>query len=173
MATPLDHHARAFNALRERLAADFGLDADDEAVVDTAEGETDLVGLLVRMIRAARERAAQADVCAEQIKALSERKKRHTDAADRLRALVAETMLDTGLKKIAPGDFTASARLLAPKIETDVSALPTFYTRQVVSVVADMDAIKGELARCEDQREPFMVPGVSIGNGKPSLTVRI
>ena len=171
MNAPLDIQKRAFLSLRERLAAAFGLDAEDEAVIDTTDGETDLTGLLVHMVRQARERAAQAEVCAEQIKALTERKRRHTDAADKLRALVAETMLECGLKKLAPGDFTASASVTKPKAEIiNEDELPPFYTRTVRK--PDLDAIKGELARCQAEGEPVNIPGVVVNNGRPSLTVR-
>lgn len=172
MNTHVAAHAREFNRLRERLAADFGLDIDDEAVVDTAEGETNLEGLLVSMVRRARERAAQADVCAEQVKALMERKRRHVDAAEKLCGLVAETMIETGLRKLAPGDFTATASMTKPKPEIySEDGLPEFYTRTVRK--PDLDAIKNELARCQGEGEVFSIPGVTISNGRPSLTVRV
>ncbi len=171
MNAPLDIEKRAFNALRERIAAEFGLGTDDEAVIDTTEGETDLVSLLARMVRQSRERAAQAKVCAEQIDALSERKRRHTDAADKLRALVAETMLECGLKKLAPGDFTASASITKPKAEVvNEDDLPPVYTRTVRK--PDLDAIKSEIARCQSEGAAVNIPGVVISNGRPSLTVR-
>ena len=171
MNAPLDIQKRAFLALRERIAAEFGLDTDDEAVIDTTEGETDLVALLARMVRQSRERAAQAKVCAEQIEALSERKRRHTDAADKLRSLIAETMLEVGLKKLAPGDFTASASFTKPKAEVvNEDELPPFYTRTVRK--PDLDAIKGEVARCQAEGDPINIPGVVMSNGRPSLTVR-
>ena len=171
MSAFLDPQTRGFNRLRETLASEFGLDTNDEAVIDTAEGETDLAGLLTRMVRQARERFAQAEVCAEQIKALSERKSRHTTAAEKLRALVAEAMLEVGLKKLAPGDFSASARLTKPKPEIiDDSALPKFYTK--AKIVADKEAINSEYERCVADGDPFDIPGVVVSNGRPSLTVR-
>lgn len=172
MSGPLNVQTREFNRLRERLAADFDLSTDDEAVLDTAEGETDLVGLLVRMVRASRQRLAEAEVCAEQIKALSERKKRHADAADRLRSLVAEAMIETGLRRISPGDFTGSASMTKPKPEiVNEEELHPLYTRTIR--VPDKDAIKNEYARCISEGVAFDIPGVTISNGRPSLVVRI
>lgn len=171
MNAPLDIQAREFNRLRERLAADFGLDENDEAVIDTADGETNLTDLLVRMVRQARDRTAQADVCTEQMRALAERKGRHVAAADRLRSLVAEAMLETGIRKLSPGDFTATARLTAPKPEivNEEDLLP-FYTRIVRK--PDMDAIRLEHQRCAAEGEAMNIPGVVISNGRPSLTLR-
>lgn len=171
MNSPLNVQTREFNRLRERLAIDFGLDYDDEAVVDTTEGETDLVGLLVRMVRTARQRLADAKVCAEQIGALAERKKRHTDAADKLRRLVAEAMLEAGIRKLSPGDFSASSRLTVSKPEiVNEEDLPPFYTRIIRQ--PDKEAIKSEYARCLAESEEFSIPGVVISNGRPSLIVR-
>lgn len=168
----LDLRVREFNSLRQALALAFDVDADDEAAIGTAEGETDLDEMLVRMIRAARHRAAQAEVCAEQIKALAERKERHTKAAERLRAMVANAMLETGIKKLSPGDFTASVRMLPAKPEVvDVMALPEFYTHIVRK--PDLEAIKGEFNRCVTENDDFSIPGVVVSNGKASLTVRI
>ena len=162
---------REFNRLKERLAADFALDADDDAIIDTAEGETDLTGLLIRMVRTVRQRAAEAEVCAKQIAALTERKRRHTDAADKLRALVAEAMIETGLKRLSPGDFTASVTMTKAKPEiVNEEDLPGFYTQAVVR--PDKTAINDEFARCQAENAPFYIPGVTISNGRPSLTVR-
>jgi hypothetical protein len=174
MHAPLDNQTRHFNRLREALAADFGLDADDEAVIDTADGETDLAGLLVYMLRQSRERAYQVEVCAQQIRALAARMSRHAAAADKLRSLVAEAMLDTGLKRLAPGDFTASVRLSKPGPEiVDDDALPDFYFRQKVEVVPDKEAIRSEFERCAAEGAEFSIPGVAVSNGKPILTVRV
>lgn len=168
----VDIKVREFNRLREQLATEFGLDADDEAVIDTTSGEMDLEDLLVRMVRAARQRLAEAEVCAEQIKALSERKKRHADAAEKLRGLVAGAMIETGLTRLSPGDFTASASLTKPKAEVIVEEdLPPFYTKTVRK--PDMESIKGEFQRCQVEAQPFDIPGVAISNGRPSLTVRV
>ena len=172
MNTMVDIQVREFNRLRERLAADFALDVDDEAVVDTADGETDLTGLLIRMVRTVRQRDAEAQACAKQIEALSERKRRHASAADKMRALVAEAMLETGMKRLSPGDFTASARMTAPKPEiVNEDELPDFYTRTITT--PDKLAINGEFARCQAEGASFEIPGVSISNGKPSLTIRV
>ena len=172
MNTMVDIQVREFNRLRERLAADFALDVDDEAIVDTADGETDLTGLLIRMVRTVRQRDAEAQACAKQIEALSERKRRHAAAADKMRALVAEAMLETGMKKLSPGDFTCTARMTAAKPEIiNEDDLPPFYTRTVRA--PDKEAINGEFKRCHAEDQPFDIPGVSISNGRPSLTVRV
>lgn len=171
MNTFVDAQVREFNRLKEWIAAQAGLDADDEAVVDTTEGETDLTGLLIRMVRSARQRTAEAEVCTAQITAIAERKRRHMDAADKLRALVAEAMIETGLKKLSPGDFTCTATMTKPRPEVvNADDLPDFYTQAVVK--PDKTAINDEFARCQAEGEAFSIPGVTISNGRPSLTVR-
>ena len=163
---------REFNRVREWIAAQSGLDADDEVVIDTADGETSLTGLLAHIVRESRQRLADADACAVQIKALSERKKRHMDAAEKSRARVAEAMLEAGLPKLSPGDFTATAKMTAPKPEViNEDELEPFYTRTVR--VPDKEAINGEYKRCQAEGVSFEIPGVSISNGRPSLTVRV
>ena len=170
--TPLDREKAEYARLRERLQEAYGLEDGDDALLDTLEGETDLTGLLAHMVRVAKSREADADACRAQMDLLRARKMRLEDGAAKLRKLVAETMLEMGVKKLAPGDFSASARMTAPRPKvTEETELPDFYTKS--KRVADLDAIKGEYERCVAEGDAFHIPGVVITNGEPSLTVRI
>lgn len=169
--SPLENEAREFNRLKSWLASEYNLDEGDEAVQDTAEGASTLTELLERMVRAAREREAQAKVCKAQTEALAARKKRHETVAEEIRAQVAAVMLECGIKKLKPGDFTASARMTGAKAEIfNEEELPPFYTK--TKRVPDKEAINSEFDRCQAEKASFDIPGCSISNGRPSLTIR-
>lgn len=168
--TPLDRERATYALLKERLQSVYGLGDDDNTLADTLEGETDLHGLLSRMVREARHREADAETCKAQIELLKTRKTRLEDGAEKIRKIVAETMLDMGIKKLAPGDFTASARLTAsrPKV-VDADQLPEWAVKIETKRVPDLAMIKEKAAF---DGEAFSCPGVVITNGEPSLTVR-
>lgn len=173
MNAPFAFETAAFNRLRERLAAEFGLADDDEAVVTTAEGETNIREVLENIVRTIKDREAQMQACALQIAKLEARKDNHKFQVERLRAIVAETMLECDMKPLKPGDFTCSARMTksAPKV-VDSYALPPFYTKCETTISPDLDAIKGEFDESAAEKRQFSIPGVVISNGKPSLTIR-
>lgn len=162
----LKNHKDHFIRLQREIAEAEGLEPDDEAVLDTVEGETDLFFVIERTIRLARENETLAGALGGRIKEMQERKARLLEASGKLRSAVAETMLDIGAKSHKFPEFTLTARTTAPGIEITDEALPAEYKRDKIALVPDREKIDAALEIGAD------VPGVTRTNGKPSLTVR-
>ncbi|MBV8473951.1 MAG: hypothetical protein JO107_02825, partial [Hyphomicrobiales bacterium] len=73
--------AFAYAVLRDALMKQYDLDAEDETLLDTLEGATDLHEALARAAREAQRREAMADAMGAIIKDNQERKARHVRAA--------------------------------------------------------------------------------------------
>lgn len=159
--------ARVHARLREMLALAYGLDADDEALRDTLEGESNFTDECVNALRNANIREAYAAGCDVLIKRLQERKARWLAGRDAIRASVTEAMQEAGEMRITAADMTVSFRVGKPKLIIDESALaPSFKISETVYSV-DRERVQAAVDRGE-------VPvGVQITNGQPSITVRM
>ena len=163
----LKNHKDHFIRLQREIAAAEGLELNNEAVLDTVEGETDLFPVIDRTITLARENETLAGALGGRIKEMQERKARLLETSGKLRSAVAEAMLDIGSKSHKFPEFTLTARITAPGIEITDEALPVEYKREKISLVPDREKIDFALELGAD------VPGVTRTNGRPSLTVRV
>jgi hypothetical protein len=116
MNAPLSTAVATHNALREKLKAEFGLEDDDEALIDTLDGISDLKELIAVAARQARYEAAQAEACKAIIAAVQARMARRAEKAERLRDAIAHAMEDAGERKIDAPDCTISVRAGKPKL---------------------------------------------------------
>lgn len=152
--------------LREQIAAAFDLAADDEALRDTLEGETEFPELCALALREAKAREAQAEGLEALIKSMKSRKERLEHSAKQMRALIAEAMLDAGEKKLSLPDMTVSVRMGKPRLVIDESALPDRYKVPHITFKPNKDAIQEAVDHGD-------VPdGVQIANAQPVITVR-
>lgn len=164
--TQLATHVAIFNRVRAEIAEVYGMDEDDQAVIDTAEGETDLHDYLANLLREARVAEAQAKGIASVLKEMQERKARLEAKKDRLRAIVLHAMADAGLPKLTAPDFAASRSKSPPQVvlTADVSQLPDEWCR--ISREADKARIKEAL------KAGTALPFATLSNGGETLTVR-
>jgi hypothetical protein len=156
-----------FKALRERLLTIYGDDLDEQTLLDTLEGETDLIEALKALYRDVREDEGRVNEAKTVKSEIDARKKRLEDRIDRKKNILAETMSEAGLKKIEAGDFTLSLRNGTAKVVvTDESQLPEIYKviKEVVS--PDKAAIKAAIEANET------VPGAHLSNPGITLTAR-
>ena len=133
---PIDLHqrARVYADLRDRLIAQYGLEEDEPALLDTLTGETDLEDGIVIVLRAAQRAEADADAVEAIMDANKARKVRHEARAERLRASVAQAMAEAGLKTLRAPDMTVSLRATKPKLVIDDrKALPTQHLVEVTT----------------------------------------
>ncbi len=171
MSYRLEIERAAYISLKERLKSEYDLDENSDVLIDSLEGASDLPELLAGFLRQALHNEANAEAISTIIKGNQERKARLEHKADRLRALVAETMLEVGLAKLPAPDMTVNVRVSKPKPEiVDEASLPDFYTKR--KTVPDRDAIKSEYERCLAENDTFCIPGVEVSNGSPVLTIR-
>ena len=178
----LKNSTSVFLNLKAAIALQHGLDEDDQTVLDTVEGETDLDGLIAWAARQAVDRETQAEACGLQLERLRKRKVRHEAAAERIRAQIAQAMAESGLKAVKKADISIGVRLPKPAAKVvDASMLPGWATKTVTTVSPDSAAIKGFYERWlkiveglgeNDPVPPFEVPGVAITNGAPILTIK-
>lgn len=140
---------------------------DEQALMDTLEGESDLSEMIAAVMRTRAERLALADALKARMAEMKQRHDRLTDGAEKLREVCAEVMGRAGVKKITVDDMTLSLQAGRAKvIITDPEALPDDMTRTKITVEPDKTKIGAALA------EGLAVPGAVMSNAAPVLTCR-
>src|SRR6478609_1279702 len=104
-----------FQLFRQRLLADFP-SADEETLLDTLEGITDLHEMIAAVIRSALVDEALHAGLRLRLDDIRERLSRLELRASKKRQLVLEAMTEAGLAKLEQPDFTASARAGSPAL---------------------------------------------------------
>ena len=101
--------------LRERISGSYP-QADEETLLDTLEGITDLHEMIAAVIRSALvDEALQAGLRGR-LDDMKERLSRLEVRASKKRELALEAMTEAGLSKLEQPDFTASARAGSPAL---------------------------------------------------------
>lgn len=163
IALDVAYTARQIEAM---LTAYPELADDDELRVDMLDGETELTGLLSRLVKMRQERTALADGLSGYIGALTERKARILRGAEGIKHLMLALMTSAQLPKLVLPEATVSVGKPRESVSIlDIDALPQgFFATERKPL---KDAIKAAIDRGED------VPGAGIVVGEPSLTVRV
>lgn len=168
MLSPLNSEARAFAELKAKIAEAFDLDENDEAVLDTVEGQSTLHEMILASIRYAKRREAMADAMSAIIKDNQERKGRHERAAEAIRAAVTQAMQEAGVPKVEAADITITQRRSKPKpVVVDETQLPAWAI--TYKAVPNRKAIESHF---EVDGADFECPGVVIANGEGGIIVR-
>ena len=157
--------AARYTLFKERLLALYP-ETDEETLHDTLEGITDLHEMIAAIIRSALvDEALQAGL-RTRIEDMRQRLTRLAERGLKKRQLALEAMNEAGLKKLEQPDFTASARLGAPPlVVTSEQAIPEAYWLPQPPIL-DRQTLTSDL------RHGDQVPGASLGNPAPILTVR-
>lgn len=142
-----------------------GITEEDPDFAELLENEADALETLRHMLRRARLDEADAEATKSIETQLKDRRARLLARAESLRHAVMNAMSELALTKLPAPDMTVSLRTGKPSVDvTDLSKLPERYVR--VKVEADKAAIRAALDDGED------IPGVTLGNASPVLTVR-
>lgn len=148
----------------ERLKTAYP-DLDEADLLDTVEGETDLVEVIHKTMRQAEYDARLIQGIKDWKAELDARKARLETRVQSLRAAVLWAMEETGRRKLELPDMTLSVRAGGDAV-----------------TISDPDAVPDDF--CEFKRTPrkaqiketlkagTAVPGASLGNAAPSLSVR-
>lgn len=168
--TPLSIEAKAYGELKQRLQEAYDLEEDDEFLLGSLEGETDLKEMILRALREAQRKTAYAEGLSAIIADNRRRQQRLERGAESIRAAVAQAMADAGLPKIESADLTVSFRQAKPApAVVDPEKLPEWaYTIQTTRH-ANRAAIK---AAYQADPDNFECPGVVVTNGSDSIVVR-
>ena len=167
MTSPLALEAHHWKRLRERLLESFpDLAEDEEALLDTLDGETELTDKLAAILRSALHEEAMINGLREYQRDLGRRMSALRARAHKKRSVVLHFMEDVGLKKLEAPDLTASRKVTPPGVVViDENQLPKEFVR--VKSEPDKSAIKAALKEGQD------VPGAQLGNTGETLQVKI
>ena len=168
MTTSLSNSIRIAAQLRERLAAEYNLSEDDEAITDTIEGECDLPEQIAKLARDVEQDEAFAEAIGAIIKVKQARKSRLEARAMKGRALILWALAEAGYRKKHPltlPDMTLSlSDGKAPLIIDEGAELPKAYQR--VKIEPDKAYIRQTL------ESGVKLDFARLGNASQTLSIR-
>ncbi len=165
MIPHLNHELTQHQRLREVIVIQFP-DADEETLLDTLEGMTNLTEMLAEVLRSCLEDQSLASALKSRMADMQERLSRFEERARKKRELVTTVMEQADLKKITESDFTASLRPSRPPLVIiDEAAIPRDFLK---SQPDKLDRL-GLIAALRDGRD---VPGAVLGNPPITISVR-
>lgn len=140
---------------------------DDQAFVDTLDGETDVVEAARRVVRWMLEQDAAALSCKGLAAVYSARSAMFTERHAKAKAALLDLLNDVGLKSMPLPEATLTAKVTPPKLmgEADPESLPFKFQKVTTSV--DAAAIKAALEAGET------VEGYSLSNGGQTLQMKV
>jgi hypothetical protein len=143
------------------------LTEDDEAWLASLESETKFEELVTQLVRRIDDSKALAEGTAGRLTELQERKARMLHRMESLRNLLFKLMESAELAKLELPEATISVRKGTPQLigEADPASLPDELCK--ISRSPDRTAIKDALKTGKE------VPGFSLSNATPSLSIRI
>lgn len=176
--------AQAAAAIREALRQ-FGEDEDEQLVLDTVEGETNLFEALEEVLDRMRDAQITSAGCKAVMDTLKVRKERAEQTEERLRAIVEQALTIAGADAIPTPTATLVLGKAPPQIlvteEADIPARfwkpadPTLDKKALAEAVkahADALAIEDPEARAKALAEAPPIPGAVLSNGAPRLSIR-
>lgn len=155
----------AAKALLLNIRTEIG---DDEDLALTAvEGETNLVEAITEALNRVLEIEAMEEAIALQQKALSQRKDRLSNQAERIRAAILLAMGSADLKKLELPRATLTRKAMPAKvIITSEADLPSAFVIEKTELKPDRKAL------LEALKANQKIPGAELSNGGESLMIR-
>jgi hypothetical protein len=140
---------------------------DDEAWLLSLESETKFDELLTQLVRRIEDTKALAEGTGNRMDELKARKDRFLRRIESLRDLMFKLMESAELAKLELAEATITVRKGQPQLvgEPDPATLPDEFCK--ISRTPDRTAIKDALKTGKE------VPGFSLSNAQPSLSIRI
>jgi Siphovirus Gp157 len=164
MQNDIGRSVALYNQLKTALLLTGELSEDDQALLDTLEGETDIKEQIAELIRDARRAAAMAKGLAEIMKDHATRKSRLEHRSERNRGIAFAAMQNCGLPRVEAPDLTISISPGVPSvIIADEAAVPDSLCK------IERTPMKSEIAKLLKSGE--FVPYASLSNGAPVLKV--
>lgn len=155
--------------MQVKAVSDMLMDAygdDDQLLLDTLEGETDLYELVSHLLNGIERDEGDVKILAEQVADRSLRSKRAANRIKARREAIAALMEAAGLETLKLPEATVSWRMTAPKLAVNDSlAVPDEYT--AIKRVPDKAAIDAAFA--VDGELPNWL---TVDPARPSIIVR-
>ena len=140
---------------------------DEQTLVDTVEGLTDLHEIVTAIIRAALSDEALVLGLKCRISDMQGRLDRLQDRASKRRQIARDVMIELDLKKLNAPDFTASIREGIPSLMViNEDAVPSIYWQP-----SEPRLNRQELAY--ELKQGAEIAGVALSNPEPVLSVRV
>lgn len=141
------------------------MEEDEQLRADMLDGETDIKGVLSKLLHAIDNDNDMIDVLDMQIDRRAARKARLNHRVDALRGMMLMIMQSADLKKLVLPEATLSQRNAQPKIVGNLD--PNLLPDDLVRVIREPNktAIREALNNHRD------VPGVFLGNSPPYLAI--
>jgi Siphovirus Gp157 len=161
----LSLEASKYLQLKQRLLADYP-SADEETVLNTLEGITDLNEMIAAVIRSALVDEALQGGLRSRLEDMKARLGRLEERGLKKRELALEAMTEVGLTKLEQPDFTASVRAGSPSlVVTAEDLIPEAYW------VPQAPKLSRQ-ALLSDLKQGASVSGAQLSNAQPVLMVR-
>ena len=161
----LNFAATTYRAVRERIRTQDP-ELDEQTLIDTVEGLTDLHEILAAIVRAALADEALATGLKGRIAEMQERLERLQERAAKRRQIVKDTMVELDLKKLTAPDFSASIRPGMPALLViDEAAVPSIYWEP-------REPRLDRLGLLAELKQGAEITGVTLSNPEPVLSVR-
>ena len=165
MTHPLLHQLAHHQYLRERLAAQFP-EADEETLLDTLEGLTNLHEMLAAVVRSQLDDLSLVAALRARMGDMQERLWRLEQRADKKKQVITSVMERAGIKKVTEPDFTLSLRPTpCPLVVTDEKNIPSLFWKPQPPKL-DRQGLISALKNGQD------IPGATLGNGGLTISVR-
>jgi len=165
MQHQLAHELSHYEYLRDRLATQFP-EADEETLLDTLEGMTDLHEMIAAVIRARLDDLTLVAALKSRISSMQDRLSRIGLRAETMKDVVVSVMDRAGIRKIAEADFTLTLRPTNPPLEIiNEGLIPDKFWKHPAPRL-DRAGLIGAL------KEGNSVPGAALGNGGLTISVR-
>ena len=161
----LDIEVSKHQLLKQRLLERY-LDTDEETLIDTLEGITDLHEMIATVIRSALVDEALQSGLRIRLEHMRERLARFEERGAKKRQLALEAMLEAGLSKLEQPDFTACRSCRRPFAGRGLRDTHprTYWIPQPPKL--DRQSLLAQLKHGRD------ISGVELSNPKPTLAVR-
>jgi predicted nuclease with TOPRIM domain len=162
----LTHHLRDETALAQQLLAEYRqqLDEDEQAIADTIEGETNLMGVIDIVLNRLATIEDHVEALTTQGRKLNARNARFKAAHERLRAALLATVEAIGIKKLERPTATISHRKVPPTaVITNEAELPPQYLIPQPAKI-DRNALNAAL-------KEGSVPGAELSNGSTTISI--
>lgn len=152
------------SAVADLIRDMLGDDMDDQAFIDTLDGETDVADALTAMVKR-REECRAVEAAMKDLAAIyTARARRHAETATSITRAMGAVLDAIGEQKVALDVATISRTKPRQSCNIfDATAVPT----QLCKSVPDTAAVKKQLEAGEN------VPGAELQWGAPGLTVRV
>lgn len=155
-----------YEKIRAALVASQG-DLDEQTLLDTLEGETDLHEALCAVGEVIQENNAQVAGIDTFVEDLTSRKNRLNKTSETLRNIITMAMDRAGIRSVQGPLFTLSTRVVKPGLViNDEAVIPADY---FVPQDPKLDR-RSLLADLEDGKS---IEGVGLSNGGIGLTIRV